>query len=673
LNTEKECTVDDASLTGKLESSEENSNVCSTEEESKRKKQKVMMETIIIDESKRNDSRDARDLIVKSTSKKKTVSAKTKQAPAMRRPTKSKPNASGVVVQGVRTYYMNKKRVRNGKKLLIHYVSEKEEKKYIEIPHITNMTSCEQIALISENHPLKTMTLYVDQKPESQDYTKNVTAHEPLKRQALKYNIALGESISVNKNDTCIIMNVGSGATVWCMDWCHSDLESTQYAVFGCHPHHRPFNRVNEFYVPDTKTNEPMDNMLQIWSFGGYVTEKNTDNKDPIRCVTCIKHNHGFAWDCKWMPNYAKCDADVNILGVLAVAFSDGTLVIYTVPKLDEPSLGKVNCITLEETQVYTEADTINGRKLFTALGWSVDCRYLVVGCADGHLVIWKVNRKPMENQKLLTKIGHVRGHFHHRRGGRVRSICWSTVNINVFATCGDDGSIRYWDIRNIFEPDCANAISTCWVTDICYPLNTNGAISVGNDGQIRQFDSKENVFANLRQHQYPLWSISIMSTRAAFSYCGSDGTVMISSLEEDSAVKARTTAKDRIEYALCTSAVVKEGDEVEHSESKPNENKYICLSFPFNTNQEITDQTVTVTDISEQKKQEYAGPPIMEEQTKKSSKRTINKGIHTIPDYLRSLFSVRYHHSRQKGLRNWCIFGGQAGYVCALQVPDSF
>jgi len=338
--------------------------------------------------------------------------------------------------------------------------------------------------------------------------------------------------------------------------------------------------------------------------------------------------------------------------------------------------------VTLDESQLYTCSHGKDEKKLFTALGWSLDGRFLASGCSDGNLIIWKVDLLAARDGSTLKKMAHVRGHFHRKHGGRVRSISWSSVDINVFATCGDDGNTRYWDIRDIFEPHCSNLVSRQWATDVCYPANTTGCISVSSDGQVKQFDARENNFTCVRAHAHPLWSVSVMSTRAAFAYSSADGSVMLSSLEEDSiAKKPKGAVKERFDSVIFSSCLVQEKSARDSGQEENNSSgKHICVSLPMNNKadkKKVSDESARqVTDLLQQKQEDLVSDGI--ELTPSSSKKKGKKkatpkegSVRIIPDHSLSIFSVRFHHSRHKSLRNWCILGGQAGYVCAMRVPD--
>ncbi len=134
-------------------------------------------------------------------------------------------------------------------------------------------------------------------------------------------------SAGVKKPVTDYVFN--SGGSVAAMGWApvgdskHPCTTCQQYLAIATTP---------QKYVPlaPPAPNAPGPSVIQIWGFG--INQSVT----APRMVLGITHNHGRPWDIKWLPNYIGWQppsaAAPSRLGVMAVAFVDGSVKLIAVP-----------------------------------------------------------------------------------------------------------------------------------------------------------------------------------------------------------------------------------------------------------------------------------------------------------------------------------------------------
>ncbi|KAG0260587.1 General transcription factor 3C polypeptide 2 [Mortierella polycephala] len=139
---------------------------------------------------------------------------------------------------------------------------------------------------------------------------------------------------------------LNTGISIWAMDWCALTTDhdpsgngSADYLAVGGLPDIAQ-NCENRELFCKIGVQDAHPNMIQIWSMNC-----RTDmNKSPIgepkaHLDICIVHDYGTVMDLKWCPsgNFSVAESgshsgDISRLGILAAAFSDGCIRIYTIP-----------------------------------------------------------------------------------------------------------------------------------------------------------------------------------------------------------------------------------------------------------------------------------------------------------------------------------------------------
>ncbi len=169
------------------------------------------------------------------------------------------------------------------------------------------------------------------------------------------------------------------------------------------------------------------------------------------------------------------------------------------------------------------------------AMDWSrITAGRLLTGACNGSIYLWSPSSR--EGSGWSVSADRFRGHR-----GSVEDIQWSPSEAEVFATCGVDKSVRFWDTRNYRKP--ALGIAKAHGADVnVISWNRTEAhlvVSGGDDGVIKVWDLralKENsvneeaeAAAEFRQHKKAITSVQ-WHPKDASMLCASseDGSVTV-------------------------------------------------------------------------------------------------------------------------------------------------
>ncbi|KAK2511970.1 Gtf3c2 [Columba guinea] len=332
------------------------------------------------------------------------------------------------------------------------------------------------------------------------------------------------------------------GGPVWAMEWCPSPEGSAaaQYVAIYCH------GSMEETHSVAGLHGGPM--LLQLWGLGTLQQEQGATNHglSPVEAVlvasfasgvywSCwcmlgllgshvhhgsthacsstdkaalayaIATDHGCVWDMKFCPSgaweppdAARQHPQMSRLGLLAVAFSDGKVVLYALPHpgalhrakraqvKDGPFhkhvICKVQCIaTLQVGSI--QAGNVSECGQCFSLSWmpSKPHHHLAAGFYDGTVAIWNLLTKSLlqcmrqpDGSLKLYPFRCFPAHDH-----AVRSIEWCKADSNVLVTAGSDRKIKFWDLRRLYEP--INSIKRFLSTEVAWLLPYNG-VTVAQD-----------------------------------------------------------------------------------------------------------------------------------------------------------------------------------------------
>ncbi|KAM9273660.1 LOW QUALITY PROTEIN: general transcription factor 3C polypeptide 2 [Cariama cristata] len=287
------------------------------------------------------------------------------------------------------------------------------------------------------------------------------------------------------------------GGPVWAMEWCPSPEGSatSQYVAVYCHGSMEETHSVAGLHEGPA--------LLQLWGLG--TLQQDQGSADKARLAYAIAADHGCVWDMKFCPSgawepptTARKHPQMSRLGLLAVAFSDGKVVLYSLPhpgalqcskrtqvkdgSFHKHAICKVQCIaTLQVGSV--QAGNVSECGQCFSLSWmpSKPHHHLAAGFYDGTVAIWNLLTKSLlqcvHQPDGSLKLYPFRCFLAHDHA--VRSIEWCKADSNFLVTAGSDRKIKFWDLRRLYEP--INSIKRFLSTEVAWLLPYNG-VTVGQD-----------------------------------------------------------------------------------------------------------------------------------------------------------------------------------------------
>ncbi|KAF9901911.1 hypothetical protein EC991_005559 [Linnemannia zychae] len=269
---------------------------------------------------------------------------------------------------------------------------------------------------------------------------------------------------------------LNAGFSVWAMDWC--PLPSSDKTAKG----NMDYIAIGGF--PDTAENciardqlyplgkqDAHPNMIQIWSMNCNTNDQGELQGSPKTYLAlCILHSYGAVFDLKWCPtggymNAASSDGDLHRLGILAAAFSDGTIRIFSVPEprslrahlgIDTPEGSTPEPIYVEYPEPY--ATIRMGDICFMCINWGTSER-LAAGLTNGTIAVWDTKLMLSQTKETLAEkdseyLDPI--HLPQVHDVSVRCIDWlrsvdPTAVPWILASSGYDGRIRYTDLHDIY------------------------------------------------------------------------------------------------------------------------------------------------------------------------------------------------------------------------------
>uniref|UniRef100_A0A8C3I358 General transcription factor 3C polypeptide 2 n=1 Tax=Chrysemys picta bellii TaxID=8478 RepID=A0A8C3I358_CHRPI len=268
------------------------------------------------------------------------------------------------------------------------------------------------------------------------------------------------------------------GGPVWAMEWCPCPEGSAapQYVALYCNKGMDEKHSLAELHTGPA--------LLQLWALGILQPEAGL--------AYAIAADHGCIWDMKFCPSGAwelpttgRKPPQMSRLGLLAAAFSDGKVLVYSLPHpegLLAHKRAQVQCIATLQVGSIQAGNSSECGQCFS-LSWmpSKPHQHLAAGFYDGTVAIWNLPTKSLL-QRVRQPDGSLKlypfrcflAHDH-----AVRSIEWCKVNSNFLVTAGNDRKIKFWDLRRLYEP--INSIKRFLTTEITWLLPYNG-VTVAQD-----------------------------------------------------------------------------------------------------------------------------------------------------------------------------------------------
>ncbi|KAF9124944.1 hypothetical protein BGW39_007775 [Mortierella sp. 14UC] len=269
---------------------------------------------------------------------------------------------------------------------------------------------------------------------------------------------------------------LNAGFSVWAMDWCplpsndEVAKENMDYVAIGGFPDTAENCIARDQLYPLGKQ-DAHPNMIQIWSMNCNTNDQGELQGSPQTYLAlCILHSYGAVFDLKWCPTGGRMDAgasdgDLTRLGILAAAFSDGTIRVFSVPEprslqahlgIATPEGSTPEPIYVEYPEPY--ATIRMGDICFMCINWGTSER-LAAGLTNGTIAVWDMKLMLSQTKDTLAEkdseyLDPI--HLPQVHDVSVRCIDWlrsvdSTAVPWILASSGYDGRIRYTDLHDIY------------------------------------------------------------------------------------------------------------------------------------------------------------------------------------------------------------------------------
>ncbi|XP_075271268.1 general transcription factor 3C polypeptide 2 isoform X3 [Opisthocomus hoazin] len=278
------------------------------------------------------------------------------------------------------------------------------------------------------------------------------------------------------------------GGPVWAMEWCPSPDGSaaSQYIAVYCH------GSMDETHSVAGLHGGPA--LLQLWGLGALQPEQGSADK--ARLAYAIAADHGCVWDMKFCPSgawepptAARKLPQMSRLGLLAVAFSDGKVLLYALP---HP--GALH--RSQRTQMGPSTSTLSARcSALPRSRWALSRRgtrpsaasaSASPGCPPSPIItsqlVFMMATWPSGTcspspccsactSPMAPSSSTLSGAF-------LPTTTWSGASSGARPT-GSDRKIKFWDLRRLYEP--INSIKRFLSTEVAWLLPYNG-VTVAQD-----------------------------------------------------------------------------------------------------------------------------------------------------------------------------------------------
>ncbi|XP_054051664.1 general transcription factor 3C polypeptide 2 isoform X8 [Rissa tridactyla] len=202
------------------------------------------------------------------------------------------------------------------------------------------------------------------------------------------------------------------GGPVWAMEWCPSPEGSAaaQYVAVYCHGSMEETHSVAGLHGGPA--------LLQLWGLG--TLQQEPGSADSAALAYAIAADHGCIWDMKFCPSGAwelptatRKPPQMSRLGLLAVAFSDGKVLLYSLPhpgalrrskatqvkdgSFHKHVICKVQCVATLQVGSVQAGNASECGQCFS-LSW-MPCKphhHLAAGFYDGTVAIWNLLTKSL-------------------------------------------------------------------------------------------------------------------------------------------------------------------------------------------------------------------------------------------------------------------------------------
>lgn len=353
---------------------------------------------------------------------------------------------------------------------------------------------------------------------------------------------------------------VNCGGAVWATEWCPGvPRDEPQYLAVG-----GARDPAKNYVINQREYNEK--GSIQLWRFApGVLQNTPADSPLPLPVLDMvIVHEHGCAWDIKWFPGntydslasgWSTTAADRR-LGVLSVAFNDGTFAIYSVPhplsmralaeasqpQSQQDSLSAAGSSSSLNTGAaadpvctYLKLPAVFEVQLeedaFTRIAWSPahPHRRVAVGTSRGGVMIWDTMEivQAVRTQHAVDPVYCFVAHENY-----VRGLDWCSKDRDflgsVLVSTGYDGRVCILDLRDFMAPSVLSR-SRGFVTDVLWRPQFDGMIWTNPDNLIRYASNADlRKSSAVIQHHAIVWAIDASDYHLFVASASADGTLLI-------------------------------------------------------------------------------------------------------------------------------------------------
>ncbi|KAG0585438.1 hypothetical protein KC19_2G011500 [Ceratodon purpureus] len=292
------------------------------------------------------------------------------------------------------------------------------------------------------------------------------------------------------------------------------------------------------------------------------------------KMVLGIAHEGEVTWDAKWRPvavagGASECtegldERECMRLGFLAVVLGDGSVQVFDVPlpttREENGTMGgETEPLIVQMNPIFRSSDLqSNGHKSIPlSVEWSTWAPHdmLLVGCHDGTVAVFKVFpcSAPLQESRPLL--------FFTADFMTLRTVAWAPANCSgsagkhLIATAGHSGWIRFWDLRDPYQPVYELQISRGVVTSIDWVSDPRCMLITMDDGSVRVLaldkaatdtavtgkpytGTPTQGLASYYASYYAMWGVHVSRFSGLVAYCGTDGNVLQFQLTEKALIK---------------------------------------------------------------------------------------------------------------------------------------
>ncbi|KAG2189437.1 hypothetical protein INT44_004579 [Umbelopsis vinacea] len=260
---------------------------------------------------------------------------------------------------------------------------------------------------------------------------------------------------------------LNTGGSIWGLDFAPkppsaSDPHIQYLAVAGY-----PGTTEEHHNVGEIQEAGSVENCIQIWRMDLRLGES---QENPVAAPTldlCIAHDLGIIRALQWCPlgtyqEPLEGQTFTPRLGIMAVAFGDGSIRLISVPhpdglRMKDKGKGKSahsgeRKLKLQESlAILSIPDTC-----LTTISWGGPYK-LIAGCSKGNISLWNVelaikNRAGANKDTATEDIAHTLVYNVKAHTSAIRDVAYHSrhdSNEHDFVSCGQDGRVRCFDDRD--------------------------------------------------------------------------------------------------------------------------------------------------------------------------------------------------------------------------------